>query len=81
MTAPGWHCAPDNREGIRASFDKGDGDGWFLLRLSVHDPLMPLNIESDSVGGVHQIAQKLYDFLKKYENLDTAPLEKWLLQR
>ena len=77
-TAPGWHCAPDNHEGIRASFDKNDGDGWFLLRLSVHDPLMPLNIESDSEGGVRIIAKKLCDFLKKYEYLDTAPLKAWL---
>ena len=77
-TAPGWHCAPDNHEGIRASFDKNDGDGWFLLRLSVHDPLMPLNIESDSEGGVRIIAKKLCDFLKKYEYLDTAPLKEWL---
>lgn len=77
-TAPGWHCAPDNHEGIRASFDKNDGDGWFLLRLSVHDPLMPLNIESDSEGGVRIIAQKLCDFLEKYEYLDTAPLKEWL---
>ena len=79
-TAPGWHCAPDNHEGIRASFDKNDGDGWFLLRLSVHDPLMPLNIESDSEGGVRIIAQKLCDFLEKYEYLDTAPLKAWLAE-
>ena len=79
-TAHGWHCAPDNHEGIRASFDKNDGDGWFLLRLSVHDPLMPLNIESDSEGGVRIIAQKLCDFLEKYEYLDTAPLKAWLAE-
>lgn len=79
-TAHGWHCAPDNHEGIRASFDKNDGDGWFLLRLSVHDPLMPLNIESDSEGGVRIIAQKLCDFLEKYEYLDTAPLKEWLAE-
>lgn len=79
-TAPGWHCAPDNHEGIRASFDKNDGDGWFLLRLSVHDPLMPLNIESDSEGGVRIIAQKLCDFLEKYDSLDTAPLKAWLAE-
>ena len=79
-TAPGWHCAPDNHEGIRASFDKNDGDGWFLLRLSVHDPLMPLNIESDSEGGVRIIARKLCDFLEKYEYLDTAPLKEWLAE-
>ena len=50
MAQKGWNVANDNREGIRVSFDKDNGDGWFLLRLSVHDPIMPLNIESDSVG-------------------------------
>ena len=45
-----WAVAPDNFEGIRVSFGSGEGDGWFLLRLSVHDPIMPLNIESDVTG-------------------------------
>ena len=61
---PEWHLADDNREGVRVSFDKDNGDGWFLLRLSVHDPIMPLNIESDSEGGVEIILGKLQEFLK-----------------
>lgn len=60
----GWIVADDNREGIRVSFGKEDGDGWFLLRLSVHDPIMPLNIESDSKGGVAIIREKVESFLK-----------------
>ncbi len=60
----GWIVADDNREGIRVSFGKEDGDGWFLLRLSVHDPIMPLNIESDSKGGVEIIREKVESFLK-----------------
>lgn len=70
-----WHIAPDNREGIRVSFDKENGDGWFLLRLSVHDPIMPLNIESDSVGGAKKIAGKLFEFLKTVQGLDISPVE------
>lgn len=66
----GWQVADDNREGIRVSFDKENGDGWFLLRLSVHDPIMPLNIESDSVGGVDLIYGKLYEFLKTTSGLE-----------
>ena len=66
---PGWHIAPDNREGIRVSFDRDGGDGWFLLRLSVHDPILPLNIESDSVGGVAVIEEKVMDFLKTQSGL------------
>ena len=65
-----WHIADDNREGIRVSFDKENGDGWFLLRLSVHDPIMPLNIESDSTGGVEKIYNQLSGFLKTTTGLD-----------
>lgn len=43
----GWQLADDSREGVRVSFGAGQGNGWFLLRLSVHDPVMPLNIESN----------------------------------
>ncbi len=66
-----FKVADDNHEGIRVSFDKDNGDGWFLLRLSVHDPIMPLNIESDSEGGVEKIYKKLLPFLEDCEGLDT----------
>lgn len=66
----GWNVADDNREGIRVSFDKNNGDGWFLLRLSVHDPIMPLNIESDIDGGADIILQKLYEFLNTTQGLE-----------
>lgn len=71
----GWNIAPDNYEGIRVSFNKDNGDGWFLLRMSLHDPLMPLNIESDSVGGVRIIASKILAFLKNYDKLDISALK------
>lgn len=72
-----WHIAPDNREGVRISFDV-DGElnsAWFLLRLSVHDPVMPLNAESDVPGGVKAVLAKLYEALKGQEGVDLAPLE------
>ena len=77
---PEWHVAPDNREGVRISFDLENGlnNGWFLLRLSVHDPVMPLNVESDVQGGVRAILRQLYQVLKGLRDIDTAPLEKAL---
>lgn len=71
-----WHIAPDNREGVRIAFDEGGelGSAWFLLRLSVHDPVMPLNAESDVEGGVRQVLMKLLAALEKEENLDLEPL-------
>ena len=70
-TQKNFIIAGDNHEGIRVSFDKKNGDGWFLLRLSVHDPIMPLNIESDSKGGVDKIYAQIKDFLEDCEGLDT----------
>ena len=73
---PAWHVAPDNREGVRVSFDLGGGkdNGWFLLRLSVHDPVMPLNIESDVKGGVLTMARALYGVLEGSADLELKGL-------
>ena len=75
--AQSWQIAPDNREGLRVSFPKGEGEGWFLLRLSVHDPILPLNIESDASGGTEQIKEKLLGFFRSHgEGVDISPLER-----
>jgi phosphomannomutase len=73
-----YHIAPDNHEGIRVSFDQNAGGGWFLVRLSLHEPLLPINIESDMSGGVRKIAERLYAFLKDYNGLDLSPLVSFL---
>lgn len=73
----GWKIAPDNHEGIRISFGKGEGDGWFLLRMSLHDPIMPLNIESNVAGGNKIIAANLYGFVSGYDKLVTDNLRKF----
>jgi hypothetical protein len=42
-----------NHEGWRIDVDEGQGrSGWLLLRQSLHDPLLVLNIESDTPGGM-----------------------------
>lgn len=71
----GWSIVPDNFEGIRVKCDKNHGHGWFLLRMSLHDPVMPLNIESESSGGVDFIQRKLIDFFNTQEGLDTSVLK------
>ncbi len=73
-----WHIAPDNREGIRISFDLNGGkdNGWFLLRLSVHDPVLPLNCESDVPGGMKMILTELLKCLDGAEGIDLTELKK-----
>jgi phosphomannomutase len=58
----GWEIEPVNYEGIRVKCLNKDEKGWFLLRMSLHDPVMPLNIESDVEGGVKVIVKKLQQF-------------------
>ena len=36
---PHWTVDAEGCEGVRISFDTQAGDGWALLRLSVHDPI------------------------------------------
>jgi len=70
----GWSLAPSNFEGVRVNLDENHGNGWFLLRLSLHDPLLPLNIESNCVGGAKKIATELAGFIAGYDKLDAEKL-------
>ena len=71
---PGWSLAPSNYEGVRVNLDEAHGNGWFLLRLSLHDPLLPLNIESNNAGGAKIIASELAGFISGYDKLDSTSL-------
>ena len=60
---PQYKIADDNREGVRVSTE----NGWFLLRLSVHDPVMPMNFESDEKGGIQKDIDGIKDFFKQFD--------------
>ncbi len=72
--ASGMSLVDPNYEGVRIKFAADAGDGWCLLRKSLHDPIMPLNIESNIEGGVAVIAEKLRPFLAQFEELDISKL-------
>ncbi len=65
----GWSLTEPNYEGVRVRCDAARGDGWFLLRLSLHDPVLPLNLESNRDGGVQIMKERLKSFLQKYDQL------------
>ena len=65
----GWTLVEPNYEGIRVNCDADAGNGWCLMRLSLHDPIIPLNIESDEVGGCEKIQAVIDTFLKNYPEL------------
>jgi phosphomannomutase len=70
-----WTVVPNNYEGVRISCNSPTEDGWFLLRLSLHDPVIPLNIESNAPQGVDSIATRLLEFLQDFEALDLSALK------
>ncbi len=71
----GLSLAPDNCEGVRIDFDRAHGDGWALVRMSLHEPIMPINIESNSEGGSRVIAGELRELMKGYSFLNTEHLK------
>ncbi len=73
--APGLSLELPNYEGVRVKADRENGDGWFLIRKSLHEPLMPLNIESSREGGLALIKAKALELLKDSELLDLSLLK------
>ncbi|MBD5585219.1 MAG: phosphomannomutase/phosphoglucomutase [Clostridia bacterium] len=68
--------SPVNYEGVRINF-KESGGGWLLVRMSVHDPVMPINFESNYVGGNKVFAKKLLEILEAYPFLEITNLKKF----
>lgn len=69
-----FHIVPNNYEGIRVSFDDEEVKGWLLLRMSLHDPIMPLNVEAKEAGGVAIIVNRIKEFMAQFEELDSSSL-------
>ena len=63
---------------MRINFKKGEGGGWALVRMSVHDPVMPINFASTERGGCKKMAKSIYYLLEKYPFLFTGTLKKFI---
>lgn len=70
--AEGLQLAEPNFEGVRINFN----GGWALLRMSLHDPNMPLNVESDVAGGCAKIVATLKKLIAGFDKLDISALDK-----
>ena len=71
-------AAEDSCEGVKIIFTQPDMDGFFILRTSVHDPVMPMYIESAVPGGAKKIATAAYYALGIYMELDISPLKEYI---
>ena len=66
--AKGLTIAEPSYEGVRIVFD----GGWALLRMSLHDPNMPLNIEADAAGGADEIERTVKELIRGFDALDLS---------
>lgn len=64
----------EDYEGVKVTVRLPSGEGWILVRLSLHDPVMPVNFESDVPDGVKRMAAQLMDVLDGAPGVDLSPL-------
>jgi phosphomannomutase len=65
----GYNIVPNSYEGIRISFNSDEIKGWLLLRMSLHDPQMPLNIEGERQGDADKIFDIVLELLEGFDRL------------
>lgn len=58
-------------EGVRLTTDMG----WMLLRQSLHDPLLPLNVEGNAPGDGKKLLTLAGELLAELPGLDLSVLE------
>lgn len=74
-TEDGWLPEQPNYEGIRIQCRPKAEEGWFLLRNSLHNPELVLNIESSVKGGVDRIRTRLMKLLSPFDELDISEMQ------
>lgn len=73
LSIPGFTLDQENEEGVRFKLSAPFGEGWFLLRLSLHEPLLVLTFENDQKGYIDSLVQILSQFLTAYPKINQAP--------
>lgn len=63
-----------NYEGVRIKFNDEQVSGWLLIRMSLHDPILPMNIEANEEGGLNIIVERIKPFFMQFTNLDCSCL-------
>ncbi len=66
-TIEGWSIVEKNFEGVK--IDINDGQGWILARQSLHDPVIPINIELDDAAKETATLNQLRTFFGSYDLL------------
>ena len=68
------YVMPASYEGIRLSFKSDEVQGWILLRMSLHDPVMPMNIEGGRKGDLEKLKKIARELTDGFDQLDRSSL-------
>ena len=74
----GWTLDPENEEGVRFKVTAPYGSGWFLLRMSLHEPLLVLQVENDEFGKVRQTIAAFPAILAAFPEVNQDQLTAYL---
>lgn len=72
--AKGIFVVPDSCEGVRLSF-KETPSGWALLRSSLHDPVLALNVEGNGDGDCDAILAQVRELLGAGDGIDMTNIK------
>ena len=64
-----FEFVPENKEGVRFNVRGQYGEGWFLVRMSLHEPKLVLQMENDQKDAIPVLKKTLLPFFKAYEEL------------
>lgn len=73
--AKGLQVAPNSYEGVRISFRSEKIQGWLLLRMSLHEPLMPMNLEGVREGDCERMKAVARELLAGFDRVDLSLLQ------
>ncbi|CYT95122.1 TPA: phosphomannomutase/phosphoglucomutase [Streptococcus suis] len=71
----GFAFNPENEEGVRFDLTEPYGDGWLLLRMSLHEPLLVMQVENDQTGYIPAVLRTLSAFLGQYPAVNQDKLK------
>lgn len=77
----GWKKDAENEEGVRFDLEAPYGSGWFLLRLSLHEPLLVLQIENDQKGYMVLVLKKIQELLADFDEINQTKLLQYLAEK
>ncbi|MGL5615794.1 MAG: phosphomannomutase/phosphoglucomutase [Sarcina sp.] len=63
----------ENYEGVKVLTK--DNKGWFLMRLSLHEPLIAINIETGKENTIEEVIKLIKNFLNQYKAINLENLK------